>query len=30
VTYKEDRPTVEQAFAKLVEEGVYKSPLMED
>lgn len=30
VTYKEDRPTVEAAFAELVEKGVYKSPLMED
>ena len=27
VTYKEDSPTVKAAFAKLVEEGVYKSPL---
>ena len=30
VTYKEDQPAVEKAFARLVSEGVYRSPLMED
>ena len=29
VTYKEDKPQVEKAIARLVDEGVYPSPLLD-
>jgi len=30
VTYKEDKPTVEAAFRKLIEDGEYKADLYSD
>lgn len=30
VTYQEDRQTVVDAFAKLIADGVYKTPLFQD
>ena len=30
VTYQEDKPAVQQAFAQLIEQGVYRSDLFSD
>ena len=30
VTYKEDRPSVEEGFRRLIQEGVYKADLYSD